>query len=144
MIHNSRFCIERKWDAPSSDRKAVYTPKSFILHATSLHQGFPHCGRFSTAATRRCAGRVSVPLLEVRLSPLLPVIAKVGHYPTFKLIGPRLISERRSFNLMQSIRYYRVLTRVSSGYSRLGCKYQGITSPFATANAKHWHTDKHR
>ena len=81
----------------SSLRKAVYTPKRFILHAASLHQGFPHCGRFSTAAIRRCAVRVSVPLLGIKLSLPLPVIALVSRYHTNKLIGPRLIFERRSF-----------------------------------------------
>src|SRR3989338_3956316 len=78
----------------SSHRKAVYNPKAFILHAASLHQAFAHCGIFSTAATRRCAARVSVPPLGTGLSPPLPVVALVGHYPTNKLMGPRLLSEQ--------------------------------------------------
>ena len=41
---------------------AVYNPKAFILHAVSLHQAFAHCGRFSTAASRRSLGSVSVPV----------------------------------------------------------------------------------
>ncbi len=65
-----------------SSRKAVYNPKTFILHAASLHQGFPHCGIFSTAATRRRTHRVSVALLGYSLSAPLPVIALVGFYPT--------------------------------------------------------------
>ncbi len=59
----------------------VYNPKTFILHAASLHQGFPHCERFSTAATRRCLDRVSVPVWLVVLSDQLPVVALVGRYP---------------------------------------------------------------
>src|SRR5690348_402182 len=51
----------------------VYNPKTFILHAASLDQGFPHCQKFSTAATRRCLGRVSVPVWLVVLSDQLPV-----------------------------------------------------------------------
>ena len=64
----------------SSLIKELYIPKDFIVHAASLHQTFVHCGRFSTAATRRCMGRVAVPSVEVRLSPLLNVIALVVYY----------------------------------------------------------------
>ena len=82
-------------ECPASSRlKAVYNPKAFILHAASLHQAFAHCGRFSTAATRRCAVRVAVPLLGITLSGPLPVIALVSRYPTNKLIGPKPISKR--------------------------------------------------
>jgi hypothetical protein len=66
----------------SSLIKDLYIPKDFISHAASLHQAFAHCGRFSTAATRRCMGRVAVPSVEVRLSPLLNVIALVSFYLT--------------------------------------------------------------
>ena len=69
----------------------VYNPKTFILHAASLHQGFPHCEKFSTAATRRCLDRVSVPVWLVVLSDQLPVIALVSRYLTNKLIGRELI-----------------------------------------------------
>ena len=78
----------------SSRRKGVYTPKGFFLHAASLHQAFAHCGIFSTAASRRSMGRVTVPLLGVTLSRPLPVVALVGRYPTNKLIGPRPVPER--------------------------------------------------
>ncbi len=57
-------------------------PKHFILHAASLRQTFVHCGRFSTAATRRCMGRVSVPSMGVTLSGPLGVIALVVLYTT--------------------------------------------------------------
>jgi len=62
--------------------KGFYIPKDFINHATSLRQAFAHCGRFSTAATRRCMDRVSVPSVGVSLSAPLDVVALVGHYPT--------------------------------------------------------------
>ena len=71
----------------SSPLTAVYNPKAFIPHAASLGQAFAHCRRFSTAATRRCLGSVSVPVRRVMLSHPLPIIALVGHYPTNKLIG---------------------------------------------------------
>ncbi len=71
----------------SSPRKGVYDPKAFIPHAVSLDQGFPHCPRFPTAASRRSLGRISVPMWLVVLSDQLPIIALVSHYLTNKLIG---------------------------------------------------------
>ncbi len=65
----------------------VYNPRAFILHAVSLRQAFAHCGRFSTAASRRSLGSVSVPVCPTILSDRLPVIALVSHYLTNKLIG---------------------------------------------------------
>ncbi len=73
----------------------VYDPKTFILHAASLHQGFPHCEKFSTAATRRCLDRVSVPVWLVVLSDQLPVIALVSRYLTNKLIGREPLEKRQ-------------------------------------------------
>ena len=66
----------------SSPIKEVYDPKTFILHAASLHQGFPHCAIFPTAASRRSLGRVSVPMWPFSLSARLPIVVLVGHYPT--------------------------------------------------------------
>src|SRR5882724_1719550 len=74
----------------------VYGPKPFIPHAASLHQGFPHCEKFSTAATRRCLDRVSVPVWLVVLSDQLPVLALVSRYLTNKLIGRGLIKKRQA------------------------------------------------
>jgi hypothetical protein len=65
-----------------SQMTGVYRPKPFIPHAASLHQGFPHCEKFSTAATRRCLDRVSVPVWLVVLSDQLPVFALVSRYLT--------------------------------------------------------------
>ncbi len=81
----------------SSPLTAVYIPKDFFLHATSLRQTFVHCGIFVAAATRRCPGSVSVPMWRATLSRPLPVVALVGRYPTNKLIGHEPIPDRRSF-----------------------------------------------
>ncbi len=65
----------------------VYNPKAFILYAVSLRQAFAHCGRFSTAASRRSLGSVSVPVWAVVLSDRLAVIALVSRDLTNKLIA---------------------------------------------------------
>lgn len=78
----------------SSLIKDLYVANHFVNHAASLHQTFVHCGRFSTAATRRCMGRVSVPSVGVRLSPPLDVIALVSFYLTNQLISYRPFPER--------------------------------------------------
>jgi hypothetical protein len=72
---------------------AVYNPKAFILHAASLRQTFVHCGRFSTAASRRSLGSVSVP--DVAGHALTPATRRRlgGRYPTNKLIG-HVVSQR--------------------------------------------------
>ncbi len=69
----------------------LYDPKAFITHAALLRQGFPHCAKFLTAASRRSLDRVSVPVWLIILSDQLPIAALVGHYPTNKLMGRRLI-----------------------------------------------------
>src|SRR5919204_146115 len=79
--------------APCSPMTGVYNPKTFILHAASLDQGFPHCQKFSTAATRRCLGRVSVPVWLVVLSDQLPVKALVSRYLTNQLIRRGLLQK---------------------------------------------------
>ncbi len=78
----------------SSQLTAVYNPKAFIPHAASLGQTFVHCQRFSTAATRRCLGSVSVPVSRVTLSRPVPIVALVGRYLTNKLIGRGSVSRR--------------------------------------------------
>ena len=75
----------------SSRNTGVYNPKALVLHAVSLRQGFPHCARFPTAASRRSLGRVSVPVWPDTLSGRLPIVALVGFYPTNKLMGRGLI-----------------------------------------------------
>ncbi len=72
----------------------LYNPKAFIVHAASLRQACAHCERFSTAASRRSLGSVSVPVRPANLSVRLPIKALVGHYPTNKLIGHGIIKNR--------------------------------------------------
>ena len=64
----------------------LYNPKAFIVHAASHRQTFVHCELFSTAASRRSLGSVSVPVLAVNLSIRLGVLALVSHYLTNELI----------------------------------------------------------
>ena len=75
----------------------VYNPKTFILHAALHHQGCPHCELFSTAATRRCLDRVSVPVCLIVLSDQVPVVALVSRYLTNKLIGREPILQRQPY-----------------------------------------------
>ena len=72
-------------------------PEGLLIHAALLRQGFPHCAKFPTAASRRSMGRVSVPLWLIILSNQLLIVALVVHYTANKLIRCRLISEHRSF-----------------------------------------------
>src|ERR1700709_2502927 len=65
----------------SAPPTGLYDPKTFITHAAFLRQGFPHCARFPTAASRRSLDRVSVPVWLIILSDQLPVVALVGFYP---------------------------------------------------------------
>ncbi len=71
----------------------LYDPKAFITHAALLRQGFPHCAKFLTAASRRSGPCVSSVWLII-LSDQLPIVALVGHYPTNKLMGRGLISKQ--------------------------------------------------
>ena len=90
----------------------LYIPKYFFAHAASLHQGFPHCAIFPTAASRRSLGRVSVPMWPFNLSVRLLIVDLVGRYPTNYLIRREPILQRNSFgtSMMPSLyvmRYYR-------------------------------------
>ena len=66
----------------SSRVTALYNPKTFIEHAALLRHAFAHCGRFSTAASRRSLGSVSVPVWLTILSDQLPIVALVSRYLT--------------------------------------------------------------
>ena len=81
----------------SSLLKAVYDPKAFIPHAALLRQGFPHCAKFPTAASRRSLGRISVPMWPIALSGRLPVVGTVGRYPAVYLMGRDPIPSRLGF-----------------------------------------------
>jgi hypothetical protein len=117
----------------SSLTKEVYNPKTFIPHAASLGQGFPHCPKFPTAASRRSGARISVPLWPVSLSARLPVIGLVGHYPTNYLIGhgPILNRSLRSFFLrgISPQRKYWVLATLSHGCPHVKGKFSVYYSP---------------
>ncbi len=75
----------------SSHLTELYDPKAFITHAALLRQGFPHCAKFLTAASRRSLDRVSDPVWLIVLSDQLRIVALVSHYLTNKLIRLRLI-----------------------------------------------------
>ncbi len=74
------------YGAGSSHLTELYDPKAFITHAALLRQGFPHCAKFLTAASRRSLDRVSVPVWLIILSDQLTIVALVGFYPTNELI----------------------------------------------------------
>ncbi len=82
---------------PSSPSTGVYNPKAFILHAASLGQACAHCRRFSTAASRRSLGSVSVPVCRATLARPVGIAGLVGHYPANNLIPRRPVPRRRSF-----------------------------------------------
>ena len=108
----------------SSLRTEVYNQKVVILHAVSLRQGCPHCGRFLTAASRRSLGRVSVPVWLVVLSDQLHVIALVSHYLTNKLICRRPLPNRESFTLSG-------LSGISTDFSMLSLSLGWVPTCYA-------------
>ncbi len=79
----------------SSHLTELCDPKAFITHAALLRQGFPHCAKFLTAASRRSLDRVSVPVWLIILSDQLTIVALVGHYPTNKLMVRGLILKQK-------------------------------------------------
>src|SRR5262249_5404278 len=113
----------------SSPPKGLYNPRAFITHAAWLDQACAHCPIFPTAASRRSLGRVSVPVWLIILSDQLPIAALVGHYPTNKLIGRRLLP-RRLAPLDRS--RHAVLATVSRGYPPPKDRYLRVTHPSAT------------
>ncbi len=83
----------------SSHRTELYDSKAFIAHAASLHQGFPHCAIFPTAASRRSLDRFSVPMWPVILLDRLPIAILVGRYPHQLINGRELILHRNSLTI---------------------------------------------
>ena len=83
--------------SPFSPSTGVYNPKAFILHAASLGQACAHCRRFSTAASRRSLGSVSVPVCRATLARPVGIEGLVGRYPANDLIPRRPVPRRRSF-----------------------------------------------
>ena len=107
----------------------LYNPKAFFTHAALLDQACAHCPIFPTAASRRSLGRVSVPVWLIILSDQLPIIALVGHYPTNKLIGRRLLHRRLA---PLTLRCHAVLAAVSRCYPPPMDRYLRVTHPSAT------------
>ena len=112
----------------SSLIKAVYDPKAFVLHAALLHQGFPHCGRFLTAASRRSLDRVSVPVWLIILSDQLTIVDLVSRYLTNYLIVRGPLPKRINPLIRRS---YAVLDTVSGAYPSLWGTFPRVTQPFA-------------
>ena len=94
-----------------------------------LDQAFAHCPIFPTAASRRSLGRVSVPMWLIILSDQLPIVALVGHYPTNKLIGRRLLPRRLA---PLALGHHAVLAAVSRCYPPSQDRYLRVTHPSAT------------
>ena len=113
----------------------VYDPKAFVPHAALLRQACAHCGRFSTAASRRSLGSVSVPVWVTILSDHLPVVALVGRYPANKHNGAR--AHPRTMNISAEnhaeISRHPVLDQVSLAYSGFGGRLLTCYSPL-----RHW------
>ena len=82
---------------PSSPSTGVYNPKAFVLHAASLGRACAHCRRFSTAASRRSLGSVSVPVCRATLARPVGIVGLVGRYPANYLIPRRPVPRRLSF-----------------------------------------------
>ena len=89
----TRGCILAS--SPSFPLTGVYDPKAFVLHAALLRQAFAHCAKFPTAASRRSLARVSVPVWLIILSDQLPIVVLVSRYLTNKLMGRKLILNRK-------------------------------------------------
>ena len=64
------------------------------------------------------------------LSDQLPVKALVGHYPTNKLIGRRLLPNRLT---PLPLRDYGTLANLSAGYFPVRGRFLRVTHPFATS-----------
>src|ERR1044072_8370450 len=94
----------------------VYGSKPFIPHAASLHQACAHCEKFSTAATRRCLDRVSVPVWLVVLSDQLPALSLVRRYLTNQPKGRGLIMKRQVLRSPASV-VRRCLPKTTFGIS---------------------------
>ena len=84
----------------SSPPKGVYNPKAVVLHAALLYRACAHCRRFLAAATRRCLGRVAVPVWLIVLTDQLPVTGLGGSYPPNYLMGRTPLPGRLAAFLM--------------------------------------------
>ena len=122
---------------PFSPSTVLYNPKAFIAHAASLGQACAHCRRFSTAASRRSLGSVSVPVCRATLARPVGIIGLVGHYPANNLIPRRPVPRRLSFGQGGM-----PLPDVAGDYPQFpaaipdhGVGYLRLTHPYATGLA---------
>jgi hypothetical protein len=123
---------------PSSPSTGVYNPKAFVLHAASLGQACAHCRRFSTAASRRSLGSVSVPVCRATLARPVGIVALVGHYPANKLIPKRPVPGRNRTcgdQKMPSRHVAGNYPRFPSAMPDPGVGCRPITHPYATGLA---------
>ncbi len=100
--------------AYSSLPTVVYNPKTVIPHAASLRQAFAHCARSLTAATRRCLGRLPVPVWPSILSDRPPVIGMVRSYRTIYLMGREPLNQQ---HLLQCFSSWHFTTTSSCGFT---------------------------
>ncbi len=128
--------ISRRYPTLFIPPKSGLQPEGLLPARGVARSRFAHCRRFSTAATRRCPGSVSVPVWPVNLSVRLPVIALVSRYLTNKLIGHEPLHRRHRSTFLQTamrpfgrIRYYPPFP-VAIPLRRADCSW--ITHPFAT------------
>ena len=114
--HSATISCSRR----SSFITEVYNPKTFFLHAALLGQGFPHCRKFPTAASRRSLGRVSVPVWPVTLSGRLRIVALVGRYPANQLMRHKSI-------LYQCLGTFNMVTMQCPYLCGLSCRFQQLS-----------------
>ena len=119
---------------PSSPSTGVYNPKAFVLHAASLGQACAHCRRFSTAASRRSLGSVSVPVCRATLARPVGIRGLVGRYPANYLIPRRPVPRRRSFGPkgMPFLDVAGDYPRFPAAIPNHGVGYRRLTHPCAT------------
>ena len=122
---------------PSSPSTGVYNPKAFVLHAASLGQACAHCRRFSTAASRRSLGSVSVPVCRATLARPVGIAGLVGRYPANDLIPRRLVPRRRAFGeaSMPTSRVAGDYPRFLAAIPNRGVDCRRLTHPYATGLA---------
>jgi hypothetical protein len=134
-----RIGQDRLCTGPCSPATGVYNPKAFVLHAASLGQAFAHCRRFSTAASRRSLGSVSVPVCRATLARPVGIVGLVGRYPANYLI-PRRPVPRRSHTFGDKSMPTRLVAgnypRFPAAMPNLGVGYRRITHPCATPLAE--------
>src|SRR3954447_21477711 len=111
---------------PWSPSTGVYNPKAFVLHAASLGQACAHCRRFSTAASRRSLGSVSVPVCRAMLAHPVGIAGLVGRHPANNLI-PRRPVPRRPKPLAESRCRASASPGITRGFPRL-CPSAGLVT----------------